>query len=74
MSVTTQQYLLKVRPPRVKIVYEVETGGALEKRSLIIGNRIAAGTCVVVRCTGAGLTFYFYQIGAIVRHDQSHPS
>jgi type VI secretion system protein ImpB len=29
-----QQKLLRVRPPRVKITYDVETGGAIEKKEL----------------------------------------
>lgn len=31
---SVQDKLLRVRPPRVKITYDVETGGALEKREL----------------------------------------
>jgi type VI secretion system protein ImpB len=31
---SVQQKLLRVRPPRVKITYDVETGGAIEKKEL----------------------------------------
>jgi type VI secretion system protein ImpC len=34
MTESIQQKLLRVRPPRVKITYDVETGGAIEKREL----------------------------------------
>lgn len=34
MSESIQKKLLRVRPPRVKITYDVETGGALEKKEL----------------------------------------
>jgi type VI secretion system protein ImpB len=34
MAESTQQKLLRVRPPRVKITYDVETGGAIERREL----------------------------------------
>lgn len=34
MSESTQKKLLRVRPPRVKITYDVETGGAIEKKEL----------------------------------------
>lgn len=34
MAESTQQKLSRVRPPRVQITYDVETGGALEKREL----------------------------------------
>src|ERR1700689_2933156 len=34
MGESIQQKLLRVRPPRVRITYDVETGGALEKREL----------------------------------------
>lgn len=34
MSESIQKKLLRVRPPRVKITYDVETGGAIEKKEL----------------------------------------
>ena len=34
MTESVQKKLLSVRPPRVKITYDVETGGAIEKREL----------------------------------------
>lgn len=34
MTESVQKKLLRVRPPRVKITYDVETGGALEKKEL----------------------------------------
>lgn len=34
MSESIQKKLMRVRPPRVKITYDVETGGAIEKREL----------------------------------------
>lgn len=34
MLASIQEKLTRVRPPRVKIVYDVETGGAIEKREL----------------------------------------
>ncbi|HVK94496.1 MAG TPA: type VI secretion system contractile sheath large subunit [Noviherbaspirillum sp.] len=34
MTESIQKKLLRVRPPRVKITYDVETGGAIEKREL----------------------------------------
>lgn len=34
MSESTQKKLLRIRPPRVKITYDVETGGAIEKKEL----------------------------------------
>ncbi|HEU4581523.1 MAG TPA: type VI secretion system contractile sheath large subunit [Polyangiaceae bacterium] len=34
MAESIQQKLLRVRPPRVRITYDVETGGAIEKREL----------------------------------------
>ncbi len=34
MTESIQKRLLRVRPPRVKITYDVETGGAIEKREL----------------------------------------
>lgn len=34
MTESIQQKLLRVRPPRVRITYDVETGGAIEKREL----------------------------------------
>ncbi len=34
MTESTQYLLTKIRPPRVQIVYEVETGGAIEKKEL----------------------------------------
>lgn len=34
MGESIQQALTRVRPPRVKITYDVETGGALEKLEL----------------------------------------
>src|SRR5882762_3154494 len=34
MSESTQQKLSRVRPPRVQITYDVETGGAIEKKPL----------------------------------------
>jgi hypothetical protein len=34
MAESIQKKLLRVRPPRVKITYDVETGGALKKRKL----------------------------------------
>ena len=34
MTESIQKKLLRVRPPRVKITYDVETGGALEKKEL----------------------------------------
>ncbi len=34
MAESIQQVLTRVRPPRVKITYDVETGGAVEKREL----------------------------------------
>ncbi|MBL8512252.1 MAG: type VI secretion system contractile sheath large subunit [Betaproteobacteria bacterium] len=34
MGESIQKQLLRVRPPRVKITYDVETGGAIEKREL----------------------------------------
>jgi type VI secretion system protein ImpC len=34
MSESVQKKLLRVRPPRVKITYDVETGGAIEKKEL----------------------------------------
>ncbi|ALU89493.1 type VI secretion system contractile sheath large subunit [Herbaspirillum rubrisubalbicans] len=34
MTESIQQKLLRVRPPRVKITYDVETGGAMEKQEL----------------------------------------
>lgn len=34
---SVQQKLLRVRPPRVKITYDVETGGAIEKKELPFG-------------------------------------
>src|SRR5262245_24446071 len=34
MSESIQKKLLRVRPPRVRITYDVETGGAIEKREL----------------------------------------
>ncbi len=39
MTESIQKKLLRVRPPRVKITYDIETGGAIEKRELpfIIG-------------------------------------
>lgn len=39
MAESTQHKLLRVRPPRVKITYDVETGGAIERKELpyIIG-------------------------------------
>jgi len=36
MSESVQKKLLRVRPPRVKITYDVETGGAIEKKELPI--------------------------------------
>src|ERR1700720_2100572 len=37
---STQHKLDRVRPPRVQITYDVETGGAIEKRELplVVGN------------------------------------
>src|ERR1051325_2195395 len=34
MSESTQKKLLRIRPPRVQITYDVETGGAIEKKEL----------------------------------------
>ncbi|WP_246792201.1 type VI secretion system contractile sheath large subunit [Burkholderia perseverans] len=34
MSESVQKKLLRIRPPRVKITYDVETGGAMEKKEL----------------------------------------
>ncbi|MBI5330581.1 MAG: type VI secretion system contractile sheath large subunit [Betaproteobacteria bacterium] len=34
MNKTTQKTLLRVRPPRVRITYDVETGGAIEKKEI----------------------------------------
>src|SRR6478609_6615873 len=34
MTESIQKKLLRVRPPRVRITYDVETGGAIEKREL----------------------------------------
>ncbi|HEX7154202.1 MAG TPA: type VI secretion system contractile sheath small subunit [Thermoanaerobaculia bacterium] len=34
MSESTQKKLTRIRPPRVQISYEVETGGAIEKKEL----------------------------------------
>lgn len=34
MTESIQKKLLRVRPPRVKITYDVETGGAIEKNEL----------------------------------------
>ena len=34
MSESTQQVLSRVRPPRVQITYDVEVGGAIEKKQL----------------------------------------
>ncbi|MBV9497124.1 MAG: type VI secretion system contractile sheath small subunit, partial [Acidobacteria bacterium] len=34
MSESTQKKLLRVRPPRVQLTYDVETGGAIEKKEL----------------------------------------
>jgi type VI secretion system protein ImpB len=34
MSESTQKKLSRVRPPRVQITYDVETGGAIEKKEL----------------------------------------
>jgi type VI secretion system protein ImpB len=34
MSESTQKQLMRVRPPRVQISYDVETGGAIEKKEL----------------------------------------
>ena len=34
MSSSIQHALLRIRPPRVKITYDVETGGAIEKKEL----------------------------------------
>jgi type VI secretion system protein ImpB len=34
MSESTQKKLMRVRPPRVQISYDVETGGAIEKKEL----------------------------------------
>jgi type VI secretion system protein ImpB len=34
MSESTQKQLTRVRPPRVQISYDVETGGAIEKKEL----------------------------------------
>src|SRR5437868_15219002 len=34
MAESTQHKLDRVRPPRVQITYDVETGGAIEKREL----------------------------------------
>jgi type VI secretion system protein ImpB len=34
MALSTQHTLDRVRPPRVQITYDVETGGAIEKREL----------------------------------------
>jgi len=34
MAESTQHKLLRVRPPRVKITYDVETGGAIERKEL----------------------------------------
>jgi len=34
MAESIQQKLTRVRPPRVKITYDVETGGAIEKIEL----------------------------------------
>ena len=34
MSESTQKKLGRVRPPRVHITYDVETGGAIEKKEL----------------------------------------
>jgi type VI secretion system protein ImpB len=34
MALSTQHRLDRVRPPRVQITYDVETGGAIEKREL----------------------------------------
>ena len=34
MTESVQKKLLRVRPPRVRITYDVETGGAIEKREL----------------------------------------
>jgi type VI secretion system protein ImpC len=34
MSESIQKKLMRVRPPRVKITYDVETGGAIEKKEL----------------------------------------
>ncbi|WP_338847068.1 type VI secretion system contractile sheath large subunit [Massilia sp. W12] len=34
MTESVQKKLLRVRPPRVKITYDVETGGAIEKKEL----------------------------------------
>jgi len=34
MSESTQKKLMRIRPPRVQISYDVETGGAIEKKEL----------------------------------------
>ncbi|HKO58953.1 MAG TPA: type VI secretion system contractile sheath small subunit [Thermoanaerobaculia bacterium] len=34
MSESTQKKLLRIRPPRVQLTYDVETGGAIEKKEL----------------------------------------
>lgn len=34
MSESTQKKLMRIRPPRVQITYDVETGGAIEKKEL----------------------------------------
>ena len=34
MAESTQQVLSRVRPPRVQITYDVEIGGAIEKKQL----------------------------------------
>ena len=34
MSESTQKKLTRIRPPRVQITYDVETGGAIEKKEL----------------------------------------
>ena len=34
MSESTQRKLTRIRPPRVQITYDVETGGAIEKKEL----------------------------------------
>ncbi len=45
MSDSTQQKLGKVRPPRVQLTYDVETGGATEQRSLDFVMGVVADLC-----------------------------
>jgi type VI secretion system protein ImpB len=45
MSDSTQHKLSKIRPPRVQLTYDVETGGAVEPRSLDFVVGVVADLC-----------------------------